>query len=59
MHFNYCHSIRLGTQDWLKGEWINNTKHTYIYDYNGDLKEELIQLWAENRWENQYKYTYH
>lgn len=41
--------------------WLNNVKHNYQYDNNGELAEYKYQEWSDepNNWEDVYKYTYH
>jgi hypothetical protein len=30
---------------WSGGEWVNNGKHVYTYDANGNLAVEIYQSW--------------
>jgi len=38
--------------------WVNRGKHTYTYDANGNMTEELCQYWYNNAWVISWEYTY-
>ena len=45
-------------QDWDGSSWVDDWKHTYLYDLNNNKIERLIQHWLNSNWVNHWKDTY-